>query len=69
MYGSIIARDLGKAGPAGSVAAAPAPQPGGVGSNDIPVSNIRGVIAKRLVQSKQVLVIFIFLFFFLLLCF
>lgn len=53
MYGSIIARDLGKAvASTGAVASTPAPQQ--AGSNDIPVSNIRGVIAKRLVQSKQV---------------
>ncbi|KAL5279279.1 DLAT family protein [Megaselia abdita] len=42
---------LSAAGPAASVSAAPsAPQGGYI---DIPVSNIRGVIAKRLLESKQ----------------
>jgi len=61
IYGSVIARDLGRAPAAGtqpSAVSSPgvsAPAPSGVGS-DIPVSNIRGVIAKRLLQSKQVFI-------------
>ncbi|KAL5279278.1 DLAT family protein [Megaselia abdita] len=44
-------KGLSAAGPAASVSAAPsAPQGGYI---DIPVSNIRGVIAKRLLESKQ----------------
>lgn len=63
--GSITSKDLAKvaAAPApAQVAAAPAPAPAPVQTpaplpgqkyTDIPVSNIRGVIAKRLLQSKQ----------------
>uniref|UniRef100_A0A0K8TSU4 dihydrolipoyllysine-residue acetyltransferase n=1 Tax=Tabanus bromius TaxID=304241 RepID=A0A0K8TSU4_TABBR len=53
IYGSITSKDLAdmKAAPAEAAAAAPRPAPGG--HVDIPVSNIRGVIAKRLLESKQ----------------
>lgn len=59
--GSITSKDLGKVAAAPAPAAsAPAPvqtplaQPlPGQKYTDIPVSNIRGVIAKRLLQSKQ----------------
>ncbi|XP_031850010.1 dihydrolipoamide S-acetyltransferase muc isoform X2 [Nomia melanderi] len=51
LYGSITSKDLGAAAPAAAV------QPGvamGVpGGFDVPVSNIRAVIAKRLLESKQ----------------
>lgn len=54
VYGSIKSSDLAGMAAAPSVgvaAAAPvAPQGGYI---DIPVSNIRGVIAKRLLESKQ----------------
>lgn len=56
MYGSITSEDLDKlAGTATAVASTPAaPQPApGTNYIDIPVSNIRSVIAKRLLQSKQ----------------
>ncbi|CAG7718067.1 unnamed protein product [Allacma fusca] len=51
--GSVTAKDLDSAkasAKSGSRAAAP---PSGASSQDIPISNIRGVIAKRLLQSKQ----------------
>ena len=64
--GSITAKDLQNLAPAVATpavaapvvaAAAPAsvPAPAGAGQKftDLPVSNIRGVIAKRLLQSKQ----------------
>lgn len=54
--GSITAKDLSMAGP--MTAAAPGVAvASGVGSSsvDIPISGVRGVIAKRLLQSKQVL--------------
>ncbi|XP_069696667.1 dihydrolipoyllysine-residue acetyltransferase component of pyruvate dehydrogenase complex, mitochondrial [Periplaneta americana] len=56
LYGSVTSADLGKA-PAAARAAAPAvarpaPAPGAT-YTDLPVSNIRAVIAKRLQQSKQ----------------
>ncbi|KAH0567136.1 dihydrolipoyllysine-residue acetyltransferase component of pyruvate dehydrogenase complex, mitochondrial [Cotesia glomerata] len=47
LFGSITAKDLGGAGPAMSAGTAHA------GGMDIPVSNVRGVIAKRLLESKQ----------------
>lgn len=46
LYGSVTAKDLEGAGPAMAMGSA---STGG----DIPVSNIRGVIAKRLLESKQ----------------
>lgn len=49
LYGSITSKDLDKA-PAGAPARA---APGAGDFEDIPVSNIRKVIAKRLLQSKQ----------------
>lgn len=57
MYGSITTADLGKA-----PVAAPAPTPiaahlaavPGATYTDLPISNVRAVIAKRLQQSKQV---------------
>lgn len=50
MYGSVTSADLGKAPVAApAVAARPAAT-----YTDLPVSNIRAVIAKRLQQSKQV---------------
>lgn len=59
LYGSITSEDLDKlAGPSAAAplsAAAPKPPAPAPGASyvDIPVSNIRGVIAKRLLQSKQ----------------
>ncbi|XP_015438826.1 PREDICTED: dihydrolipoyllysine-residue acetyltransferase component of pyruvate dehydrogenase complex, mitochondrial isoform X2 [Dufourea novaeangliae] len=55
LYGSITSKDLGGAAPAAAMqpgVAAPAAigVPGGM---DVPVSNIRAVIAKRLLESKQ----------------
>ncbi|XP_076634107.1 dihydrolipoamide S-acetyltransferase muc isoform X2 [Colletes latitarsis] len=54
LYGSITSKDLEGAGPAlaaqPAAAAGAAGIPGGV---EIPVSNIRAVIAKRLLESKQ----------------
>jgi len=53
MYGSVISADLGKAPVAApAVAAHPAAVPAAT-YTDLPVSNIRAVIAKRLQQSKQ----------------
>lgn len=62
VYGSITSADLGKAPAAtaapaaaragASAVARPAPAPGAT-YTDLPVSNIRAVIAKRLQQSKQ----------------
>ena len=54
MYGSVTSADLGKAPVAApAVAARPAAVPAAA-YTDLPVSNIRAVIAKRLQQSKQV---------------
>lgn len=60
MYGSITSKDLAGASALGAqpaapavgaqVAAAVAGAPGGI---DIPVSNVRAIIAKRLLESKQ----------------
>lgn len=55
MYGSVTSADLGKAPVAApAVAARPAAVPAAAAYTDLPVSNIRAVIAKRLQQSKQV---------------
>ncbi|ODM98631.1 Dihydrolipoyllysine-residue acetyltransferase component of pyruvate dehydrogenase complex, mitochondrial [Orchesella cincta] len=51
--GSITAKDLDKAGPAGSAAAGVSGVAAAASSTDIPVSGVRGIIAKRLLQSKQ----------------
>lgn len=52
IYGSITSQDLSRAGTAGM--GAPSPVAGLAGTyEDIPMSNIRSVIAKRLLQSKQ----------------
>lgn len=54
IYGSVTSADLGKAPVAApTVAAYPAAVPAAT-FTDLPVSNIRAVIAKRLQQSKQV---------------
>lgn len=54
MYGSLTSADLGKAPVAApAVAAHPAAVPAAT-YTDLPVSNIRAIIAKRLQQSKQV---------------
>lgn len=57
LFGSITSGDLDslstQAPPATSAAAAPPKPAPGQAYVDIPVSNIRGVIAKRLLQSKQ----------------
>lgn len=52
LFGSVTAKDLAGASPAGvgAPAGAAVAAPGG---KDIPISNIRGVIAKRLLESKQ----------------
>lgn len=54
MYGSITSKDLAGMSAAGSAgASAAAPQmPAGAAFYDVPVSSIRGVIAKRLLESK-----------------
>lgn len=51
MFGSITAADLSRASAASGPAAVS--MPAGASYMDTPVSNIRGVIAKRLMQSKQ----------------
>lgn len=54
LFGSITSSDLPAAGAAPTAAApAPAAVPSGSPYIDIPVSGVRGVIAKRLLQSKQ----------------
>lgn len=52
-YGSIISKDIGSLS-SGASAAAPAPAsiPPGAAYVDIPVSNTRAIIAKRLLESK-----------------
>ncbi|XP_008217133.1 dihydrolipoyllysine-residue acetyltransferase component 2 of pyruvate dehydrogenase complex, mitochondrial isoform X1 [Nasonia vitripennis] len=52
LFGSVTAKDLAGASPAGvgAPAGAAVAAPGG---KDIPISNVRGVIAKRLLESKQ----------------
>lgn len=50
-YGSITSKDLGSMS-AGGAASAPAPVPTGAAYIDIPVSNTRAIIAKRLLESK-----------------
>lgn len=58
MFGSLTSKDLAGLQAAGAGAAASAPSaarptvPAGAAFVDIPVSNIRGVIAKRLLESK-----------------
>lgn len=53
LYGSLTSKDLDGLSSAGSgVSAAPVMQPGAA-FVDIPVSNVRGVIAKRLLESKN----------------
>jgi pyruvate dehydrogenase E2 component (dihydrolipoamide acetyltransferase) len=55
LYGSLTSSDLsglGQASGAPAAAAGPAKVPVGAAYIDIPVSNIRGVIAKRLLESK-----------------
>ncbi|XP_014214220.1 dihydrolipoyllysine-residue acetyltransferase component of pyruvate dehydrogenase complex, mitochondrial isoform X2 [Copidosoma floridanum] len=50
LYASVTSKDLGGA----AVARGPATTSGAVaGGQDIPISNVRGVIAKRLLESKQ----------------
>lgn len=54
LYGSLTSADLGglsSAGAGGAPSAAPV-MPAGAAFVDIPVSNVRGVIAKRLLESK-----------------
>ncbi|XP_055917994.1 dihydrolipoyllysine-residue acetyltransferase component of pyruvate dehydrogenase complex, mitochondrial isoform X1 [Eupeodes corollae] len=54
IFGSITSADLAGKSAAGAPAAGKAAAPSGPGAYiDIPVSNIRGVIAKRLKESKQ----------------
>jgi pyruvate dehydrogenase E2 component (dihydrolipoamide acetyltransferase) len=50
--GSVTSKDLAQA-PAGGAAVRPRATVGGAAFTDIPVSGVRGVIAKRLLQSKQ----------------
>lgn len=53
MFGSITSKDLGGLGAAAAPAAAGAPSiPAGAAYVDIPVSNTRAIIAKRLLESK-----------------
>lgn len=53
-FGSITSKDLGSLSAGGASASAPAPisVPAGAAYVDIPVSNTRAVIAKRLLESK-----------------
>lgn len=51
-YGSITSRDLGSLSSGPAAAAAPVSVPAGAAYIDIPVSNTRNVIAKRLLESK-----------------
>ncbi|KAG7198719.1 hypothetical protein KM043_001710 [Ampulex compressa] len=53
LYGSITSKDLEGAAPAVAQAAVAGVVAGAPGGVDIPVSNIRAVIAKRLSESKQ----------------
>ncbi|XP_054269137.1 dihydrolipoyllysine-residue acetyltransferase component of pyruvate dehydrogenase complex, mitochondrial-like isoform X1 [Macrosteles quadrilineatus] len=52
LFGSVKAGDLSKAGPASGPSPAVGAAPGAL-HTDKPISNIRSVIAKRLLQSKQ----------------
>jgi pyruvate dehydrogenase E2 component (dihydrolipoamide acetyltransferase) len=54
LYGSLTSKDLGGMGAAGApqVSAQAPIMPAGAAYIDIPVSNVRGVIAKRLLESK-----------------
>lgn len=57
LFGSLTSKDLSQlqssvAAPAQTAAAGPAKVPTGSAYIDIPVTNIRGVIAKRLLESK-----------------
>nr|XP_033334918.1 dihydrolipoyllysine-residue acetyltransferase component of pyruvate dehydrogenase complex, mitochondrial isoform X1 [Megalopta genalis]XP_033334919.1 dihydrolipoyllysine-residue acetyltransferase component of pyruvate dehydrogenase complex, mitochondrial isoform X2 [Megalopta genalis]XP_033334920.1 dihydrolipoyllysine-residue acetyltransferase component of pyruvate dehydrogenase complex, mitochondrial isoform X3 [Megalopta genalis] len=52
LYGSITSKDLAGAGPA-IAGIQPGMAMGAPGGIDVPVSNIRAVIAKRLLESKQ----------------
>lgn len=52
LYGSITSKDLAGAGPA-VAGVQPGMAIGAPGGIDVPVSNIRAVIAKRLLESKQ----------------
>lgn len=52
MFASVTSKDLEAASPS-AVQSVHAPVIAGAGSVDIPVSSVRGVIAKRLVESKQ----------------
>ncbi|XP_059484872.1 dihydrolipoyllysine-residue acetyltransferase component of pyruvate dehydrogenase complex, mitochondrial [Neocloeon triangulifer] len=55
VFGSVTVADLERAAAKAPSAGVPAPGAAAVGATyvDLPVSNIRGVIAKRLLQSKQ----------------
>jgi len=56
LYGSLTSQDLAGMSPAGAAASAGAQAPvipPGAAYVDIPVSNVRGVIAKRLLESKN----------------
>ncbi|XP_078047326.1 dihydrolipoamide S-acetyltransferase muc isoform X3 [Augochlora pura] len=52
LYGSITSKDLAGAGPA-VAGVQPGMAIGAPGGMDVPISNIRAVIAKRLLESKQ----------------
>lgn len=52
MYGSITSKDLGSLSSGAAASAPAAPIQTGAAYIDIPVSSIRGVIAKRLLESK-----------------
>lgn len=53
VHGSIKSSDLAGMSAAGAAPMAATPQAPQGGYIDIPVSNVRGVIAKRLLESKQ----------------
>lgn len=53
LYGSITSKDLAGAAPAAAATVQPGMAIGAPGGMDVPVSNIRAVIAKRLLESKQ----------------
>ena len=55
LFASVTSKDLSGAAPAGAVGAPAVVGAAGAvaGGQDIPISSIRGVIAKRLLESKQ----------------
>lgn len=54
IFGSIVAKDLSKAKVAQPITASASPSTPGEFYEDRAISNVRNVIAKRLLESKQV---------------